>query len=183
MRNRSPAKSAASSPPVPARISRMAFFSSAESLGSSRIWISWPSSSMRSSTPGRVGFGQIAHFAVGRPVGKHRLKVGQFSLRLEQLPDLARQVLQVGIFRGQLDIGLGIGPGSHLRLEHVETLDELVHPVAGQADHDLTLQGNGAVVGEGLQQGAHRQLRRHAGKVFARRRSPARRHRVRSASP
>ena len=37
MRNRSPANSAASSPPVPARISRMAFFSSAASLGSSRM--------------------------------------------------------------------------------------------------------------------------------------------------
>ena len=44
MRNRSPAKSAASSPPVPPRISMMAFFESCGSLGMSSSLIS---SSMR----------------------------------------------------------------------------------------------------------------------------------------
>ena len=51
MRNSSPAKSAASSPPVPARISSRTFFSSFGSLGSSRTFSSpWSASSFGSSS-------------------------------------------------------------------------------------------------------------------------------------
>ena len=47
MRNKSPAKSAASSPPVPPRISRTMFLSSSGSAGTSRSLISSSSSGMR----------------------------------------------------------------------------------------------------------------------------------------
>src|SRR6185369_39123 len=50
MRNRSATKSAASSPPVPARISRMTFFSSLGSLGINRILSSCSSASRRLSS-------------------------------------------------------------------------------------------------------------------------------------
>ena len=49
--------------------------------------------------------------------------------------DLARDAAQLGIFRSELDIGVGAGARRHLRFEHVETLHQLVHAVAGQADH------------------------------------------------
>ena len=84
---------------------------------------------------GQVGLGQRPHLGVGALVGEHRFEVGAFAFRPEQLPDPRRNILKLGIFGRELDIGLRIRPGRHLRFEHVETLDELVHPVAGQADH------------------------------------------------
>ena len=65
MRNRSPAKSAASSPPVPARISRMAFFSSASSLGSSST--PYLLAQARDALVERraLGLGQLRHLRIG----------------------------------------------------------------------------------------------------------------------
>ena len=83
----------------------------------------------------KIGFRERTHLLVGGLVCKHRLEVGKLALGPEQLPDLAGYVLQLRIFRRQLHIGLGVRPGRHLRFEHVETLDELVHPVAGKGDH------------------------------------------------
>ena len=80
----------------------------------------------------KIGFGQRPHLGVGGLVGKHRLEVGKLALGPEQLPDLAGDVLQFGIFGRELHIGFSVRPGRHLRFEHVETLDELVHPVAGR---------------------------------------------------
>ena len=50
MRNSSPAKSAASSPPVPARISTITFFSSFGSFGSSRTFSSRSTVSLRAAS-------------------------------------------------------------------------------------------------------------------------------------
>ena len=88
---------------------------------------------------GQVCLGQRPHLGVGALVGEHRLEVGEFAFRPEKLPDPGRDVLKIGIFGSQLDIGFRVRPGRHLRFEHVETLDELVHPVAGQADHDRAI--------------------------------------------
>ena len=113
----------------------MAFFWSAASLGRSSICISCLQVVDALLDIGKIGFGERTHLRVGGLVGKHRLEVGKLALGPEQLPDLAGDVLQFGIFGGKLHIGLGVRPGRHLRFEHVETLDELVHPVAGQGNH------------------------------------------------
>ena len=84
-----------------------------------------------------VGFGELAHLLVERAVGQHRLEVGKLTFRRQQFSHLADDVLQFGIFGGELHIGVGLGPGRHLRLEHLEALDDLVHPVARQFDHSL----------------------------------------------
>ena len=65
MRNRSPAKSAASSPPVPARTSRMALFSSASSLGrsSSRRLLRGALHGLDGVGP--LGLGESAHLRIG----------------------------------------------------------------------------------------------------------------------
>ena len=65
MRNRSPAKSAASSPPVPARTSRMALFSSASSFGRSRSRRSCAALSTRLAAPGRSSSASAAHLRIG----------------------------------------------------------------------------------------------------------------------
>ncbi len=56
MRNKSAAKSAASSPPVPARISRIAFFESVGSLGRRRVRISCSSAASFCSSSGSSAF-------------------------------------------------------------------------------------------------------------------------------
>ena len=84
---------------------------------------------------GEIGFRERTHLLVDGLVGKHRLEVGKLALGPEQLPDLAGYVLQFRIFGGKLHICLCLRPGRHLRFEHVETLDELVHPVARQGNH------------------------------------------------
>ena len=74
MRNRSPANKAASSPPVPARISRMTLRSSIASLGSSVT----PQFLFERRAPrfelALFGFGDGAHFGVGRRIGDQALR-------------------------------------------------------------------------------------------------------------
>ena len=73
MRNRSPANSAASSPPVPARTSRMALFSSAASFGSSASRIVCSSSRARCAASARSSSASVAHLGVEGRLGQHGL--------------------------------------------------------------------------------------------------------------
>ena len=64
MRNRSDAKSAASSPPVPARISSTTFLASFGSLGTSRTLMSASSASRRSLELPELLLRQLAHVGI-----------------------------------------------------------------------------------------------------------------------
>lgn len=90
---------------------------------------------------GQIGLGQCPHFGICAFVGEHRLQIGLFVLGGAQRPDLCHHLLDVGIFRRHLDIGVRRRPGRHLRFEHVETLDDLIHTVAGQVDHGECYSG------------------------------------------
>ena len=66
-------------------------------------------------------------------------------------------------------IGVRLRAGRHLRLKHLETLDDLIHTVLRQSCHGyLRTEWNAAVVGERLQQRAHRQPRAHPGEILVR---------------
>ena len=72
MRNRSPANSADSSPPVPARISRKMLRSSLGSFGSSCFCSSASIASSRALRIAHFGFGELAHSASA--IGGHFLR-------------------------------------------------------------------------------------------------------------
>ncbi len=93
----------------------------------------------------QIGLGQCPHLGVGTLVGEHRLQIGLFMLGGAHRPDLGHHLLELGIFRRHPDIGVRRRPGRHLRFEHVETLDDLIHTVAGQIDHvaETTTGSNG----------------------------------------
>ena len=84
---------------------------------------------------GDFRLGQRPHLGIAALVGGHRLQPFELALGRAQIADARHHVLQVGIFRGHADIGIGIGRRRHLRFEHVETLDDLVHAIAGKRDH------------------------------------------------
>ena len=72
-----------------------------------------------------------------RLVGEHRFEVGLLMLGRAQFAwILATMSCNSAIFRRHLHIGIRRRAGRHLRFEHLETLDDLIHTIAGQIDHD-----------------------------------------------
>src|SRR5215471_6536117 len=107
MRNRSPAKSAASSPPVPARISRMTLRSSIASLGTSASLRSRSSAARFLLELRLLGGGHRAHFRIGRRVGDERIEARDLgndgAIVLHRLDDGS----ELGELARELDVGLG----------------------------------------------------------------------------
>ena len=80
IRNRSPANSAASSPPVPARISSITLRSSMASLGSSATRICCASSQAARGQRLALGFRHAAHLGIGRGIGDQRVDAGDLGV-------------------------------------------------------------------------------------------------------
>ena len=99
MRKRSPANSAASLPPVPARISRMALFSSAASLGR-RSWRTVSASiAIRSSSCRASSAAIVAHLGIV----EERLEPARSFSRGAQLDDGRVDRLELGPLAAELD--------------------------------------------------------------------------------
>ena len=107
MRNKSPAKRAASSPPVPARISRMALLASAASFGSnaSRIVVSRSGQGLRGLR--LLGFGQGPHLIVERRLDQHGFDPLDLGLLVAIGPDGRHEILVVRKLARQRHEGRG----------------------------------------------------------------------------
>jgi hypothetical protein len=135
MRNRSPANSADSSPPVPARISSKTLRSSLGSLGSSSFCSSISSSGRRalaaaisssaksriSGSAHRLGFGQIVlGLTEGVELDGHRLDLGAFA---RQLAELLHIVGRIGCRQHAVDF--------------IETIDQQLQFLANARFHGI----------------------------------------------
>ena len=107
--------------------------SSAASLGSSRIWMSFCSASMRSSTSGSSASAS-SRISASVPLSASIASRSACSCSAARsCPDLGHHVLQLGIFRRHASHRHpAAGPADICASSIVETLDDLIHTVAGQ---------------------------------------------------
>ena len=131
MRNRSAANSAASSPPVPARTSRMALFSSAASLGSSCSFSCCSSASRRGSSASRSARA-IALISLSEPDRRAAPRGRRCSLSVARS---ASMVATIGLRLANSFVSLVQARLVHARIElgldRVPAADHLVELVFG----------------------------------------------------
>jgi hypothetical protein len=132
MRKRSPAKSAASSPPVPARISRIALFSSASSLakvlrrGLERV-----------DGRGPLLLGKRAHLRIVH----QRIEAGEVLGGTAVGPDRFDHGIELRQLARERDEGVRGLPGGERRRDDVVAGKDGVEPVRGRCDcHGLVSQ-------------------------------------------
>ena len=139
MRKISAAKSEASSPPVPARISRMTFFSSLGSLGSSRTLSSSSRAGSRGSSAAISSCGHGAQVGVG--FGEHGARFGQALAHLLEFAVLLDGRLRFRAALGRLfwyfSWSLRTSGRRELRLQLVVALFHLFQAI----DHHDPLRG------------------------------------------
>ena len=134
MRNRSPANSAASSPPVPARISRMASWSSIASFGISASWICCSSLSLRACSAGFSASASLRISASVCGVGGERFEVGDLggdrAIGLDRLDHGA----ELGEFARQLDVASAAQVAGQLAFHECMAGEQGIEPVLRQRD-------------------------------------------------
>ena len=136
MRNRSPANSAASSPPVPARTSRMALRSrrrrpsAASSSGSS-----CSSAGERGSSAASSSRGHGRHLLAGSRIGQQRAEVGALGLGLAQVVDGGHHRVELGELLGELDERRLAGAAVQLGLDGFPALHQPVELLGGDGRH------------------------------------------------
>ncbi len=135
MRSRSPANSAASSPPVPARTSRMTLFSSAASRGSSRMRISSTAASILgfSSSISASAISAISRSPEAASSSADSRSATQLLVRL----DRPHHRLELGIFLAEAHEIFGRRPGRQRRLDGIEALGQGVELVLGECGHQV----------------------------------------------
>ena len=99
MRKSSAAKSAASSPPVPARISTMTLFSSLGSLGSSSSFSSRSTISLRATSCFSSSCASLLHFGIFG-FADHLVRAGQIFFDLLELAMLLDDLFELGVLLG-----------------------------------------------------------------------------------
>ena len=136
MRNRSAANSAASSPPVPARTSRMALRSSAASLGSSAILQLLLELLDARLERLELGARHADHLLVGRRDRRSSPRDRRApSRRLAQRPRSSRRRAEVGEFLGELGIDRLADAVVELGLDRAPALDQPVEFVFRNGGH------------------------------------------------